>query len=104
MKIKTMTDVLVKFDEFNEKGDILATPEDKSIFKYLMDHNVMFVPIKGGQIKLRPTKYMNDLHPNMYMGKYGKCIFEIKRFEYPKGGTSEMLTSIIIYLNHIDIV
>jgi hypothetical protein len=96
--------VLVKFDGFNEKGDILATPEDKSIFQKLMSQNVDFVPIVGNQLKIRLTRYNKDINPNTYIGKYARCILRTKVFRFPKQGTPEIIKSLIIYLNHMDIV
>lgn len=102
-----LEDVLFKFDELNAKGDILATPQDKSIFNTIMSHKVDFVPIKGGQVKLRLSKYNKDINPEKYLGKYCKCILRFRVFAYKDYFNPEKIEktkSLIIYLNHFDIV
>jgi len=101
---RIIENILVKFDGFNEKGEILATPEDKTIFQTLMSQNVTFVPIVGNQLKIRLTKYNKDINPNTYIGKYARCVFRTKVYRFPKAGTPEIVKSLIIYLNHMDIV
>lgn len=99
-----LENILVKFEEFNEKGDILATPENKNIFNTLINYQADMVPIKGKRIKLRHTKYTKDLDPNTYMGKYGRCILEVRSFNMPSKDTGDKIKILIIYLKHIDIV
>lgn len=99
-----LEDVLVKFEEFNEKGDILANPENKTIFNTLMNYQADMVPIKGNRIKLRLTKYTKELDPDTYMGKYGRCILDLRTFRIPSKDTGDKIKILIIYLNHIDIV
>lgn len=101
---RILENVLVKFEELDDRGDVFATPEDKSIFQTIMDYKVGFVPIKGNRIKLRFTKYNKDMNPNEYLGKYGRCILSFKTFSFPSNQYSGKVTNLIIYLNHIDIV
>lgn len=99
-----LENILVKFEEFNEKGDIFVTPENKNIFNTILNYQANMVPIKGSRLKVRLTKYTKELDPNLYMGKYGKCILEFRIFKPIQKETGERIKILIIYLKHIDIV
>jgi len=96
--------VLVKIVSINQDGVILAIPEDKNILNIIMGYQADRVPIVGNRIKIKRNKRTQDLDIEPYIGKYARCIIELKKYNLNDRVTKERIKILILHLLQIDIV
>jgi hypothetical protein len=96
--------ILVKIVGVNQDGVILAVPEDKTILNTIINYQSDRLPIVGNNIKIKRSKYTKTLDIEPYIGKYAKCIIELKNYTVNDKVTKNRIKILILHLLQIDIV